>query len=427
MRRWKVWLLKTRSEQYEACKCMNTVNRDNAKALDRYLSPLDAWAIAFGCMVGWGVFAMPGTTFLPIAGPAGTILAMLIGMVIMLIIGDNFAYLMGRSSMTGGVYSYTKEAFGRDHAFLSCWFLCLSYLTIVFLNGAALFFIVRTLFSDVSQNGLHYAIAGNTIYLSETIISVLVIVGVGTLFVWAKPLLQRLHTVLSVVLLAGTVVTAAFCLPYAFSSGAVRSFGIQGLNRGYAVFSLVIIAPWAFVGFEVTAFDAAHFAFPMTKSRRIILLSIIVAAVAYISMSLISVASIPDGFPSWQAYLSNLEDVKGIASVPTFYAAKSIMGTAGLSVMTITAVAAILTGIIGGYRATIRVLSTMAEDRTLSEKFSKTTYSIIFIMVLSILLSLLGRNTLSWFVDITSFGAIVGFGYTSAAARRNVCCWWRII
>ncbi len=86
--------------------------------------------------------------------------------------------------------------------------------------------------------------------------------------------------------------------------------------------------------------------------------------------------------------------------------------------MIITAVAAILTGIIGGYRATTRVLSTMAEDRILSEKFSKTTYTIVFIMALSILLSLLGRNTLNWFVDLTSFGAIVGFGYTSAAAYK---------
>ena len=86
--------------------------------------------------------------------------------------------------------------------------------------------------------------------------------------------------------------------------------------------------------------------------------------------------------------------------------------------MVATAVAAILTGIIGGYRATTRVLSTMAEDHILSEKFSSTSYSILFIMALSILLSLLGRNTLNWFVDLTSFGAIVGFGYTSAAAYK---------
>ncbi len=351
----------------------------NVKALDRYLSPVDVWAMAFGCMVGWGVFAMPGTTFLPIAGPAGTVISMLIGMVIMLVIGSNFAYLMGRSSITGGVYTYTKEAFGRDHAFLSCWFLCLSYLTIVFLNGTALFFIVRTLFADTVQSGFHYTIAGNEIYLGETLVSVLVLAGVGALFIGAKPLLQRLHTVLAIVLFAGIAAAAVFCLPRAVAGGALRDFGIRGLNRGYAVFSLVILAPWAYVGFEITAFDTAHFRFPMKRTKRILVVSILAAAFAYAAMALVGVASVPDGFSSWQEYIAGLDGLKGVVSVPTFYAAKSVMGSAGLTVMTVTAAAAILTGIIGGYRATTRVLSTMAEDRILSEKFSKTSYSILFI------------------------------------------------
>ena len=397
---------------------MDTNNTGAARPLDRYLSVADVWAMAFGCMVGWGVFAMPGTTFLPVAGPAGTVLSILAGMAVMLVIGSNFAYLMGRSPITGGVYSYTKEAFGRDHAFLSCWFLCLSYLTIVFLNGTALFFIVRTLFADVAQSGPHYTVAGNVIYLGETLASVLVLTGVGALFVAAKPMLQRLHTVLAFLLFAGTAVTAAFCVPKALSSGAFRDFGTLGLNRGYAVFSLIILAPWAYVGFEVTAFDTAHFRFPSRKSGKVLAVSIIAAALAYSSMTLVSVASVPDGFASWQEYIAGLDGLKGTASVPTFHAAKSIMGPAGLIIMTVTAAAAILTGIIGGYRATTRVLSTMAEDRILSEKFSKTTYSIVFIMALSVLLSLLGRNTLNWFTDLTSFGAIVGFGYTSAAAYR---------
>ena len=397
---------------------MDTNNPQTPKPLDKYLSVIDVWAMAFGCMVGWGVFAMPGTTFLPVAGPLGTMLSMLIGMVIMLIIANNLSYMMGRSAVTGGVYAYTKEAFGRDHAFLSSWFLCLSYLTIVFLNGTALFFIVRTLFSDAAQSGIHYTVSGHTIYLGETLVSVLVLAGTGILFVAAKPALQRIHTALSIVLFAGIIVTAAFCLPRSFANGALRSFGISGFNKGYAVFSLVILAPWAYVGFEVTVFDTAHFRFPIKRSKKVLFISIIAAAVAYVSMAFVSIASVPDGFSTWQEYLAGLENMRGVASVPTFHAAKAVMGPAGLAVMTLTAVAAILTGIIGGYRATTRVLSTMAEDRILSEKFSKTTYSIVFIMVLSILLSLFGRNTLNWFVDLTSFGAIIGFGYSSAAAWK---------
>ena len=379
------------------------------KPLDRYLSPIDVWGMAFGCMVGWGVFAMPGNTFLPVAGPAGTLIAMMIGMVIMLIIGSNFTYLMGRTSITGGVYSYTKQAFGRDHAFLSSWFLCLSYLTIVFLNGTALFYVIRMLFDDALQIGFH---------LGEAVVSVLVLAAVGILCITAKPALQRFHTVLSILLLLGIIITAVFCLPGAAANGALRSFGISGINKGYSVFSLVILAPWAFVGFEVTSFDTAHFQFPISKSKGLIILSIVVTAFAYASMALVSVAAVPDGFASWQEYIAGLDGLIGIASVPTFYASRSIMGPIGLVIMTLTAAAAILTGIIGGYRATTRVLSTMAEDKILSEKFSKTTYSILFIMVISIVLALLGRNTLNWFVDLTSFGAIVGFGYTSAAAWK---------
>ncbi|MCR5137672.1 MAG: amino acid permease [Oscillospiraceae bacterium] len=388
------------------------------RPLDRYLDPVDVWAISFGCMVGWGVFAMPGTTFLPVAGPAGTLISMLLGMAFMLVIGSNFSYLMGRSAVTGGVYSYTKEAFGRDHAFLCSWFLCLSYLTIVFLNGTALFLIVRTLFADAAQSGFHYTVAGNSIYLGETLVSVLVLAAVGVLFVFAKPMLQHLHTVLALLLLCGIVFTGVFCIPGAIAGGALHSFGIRGVNRGYAVLSLVIMAPWAFVGFEVTAFDTAHFRFPIRRSRGILLSSIVVAAAAYVTMTFVSVCSVPDGFQSWQEYIAGLDGLRGVAGVPTFFAAKSVMGTAGLAVMTVTAVAAILTGIIGGYRATTRVLATMAEDRILSEKFLNTTYSILFILGLSVLLSLLGRNTLIWFVDLTSFGAIVGFGYCSAAAFK---------
>ena len=69
---------------------------EEKKALDRYLSPLDVWSMAFGCMVGWGVLVMPGTTFLPVAGPAGTVIAMVIGIAVMLVVCANMSWLMKR-------------------------------------------------------------------------------------------------------------------------------------------------------------------------------------------------------------------------------------------------------------------------------------------------------------------------------------------
>ena len=80
-------------------------------------------------------------------------------------------------------------------------------------------------------------------------------------------------TVLAISLMAGTIITGAFCVPHAISAGALTSFGIEPINSGYAIFSIVILAPWAFVGFEVTSFDTAHFKFPMKKSKKIVVIS----------------------------------------------------------------------------------------------------------------------------------------------------------
>ncbi len=387
------------------------------KGLDRYLSPIDAWTMSFGVMVGWGAFVMSGTSFLPLAGPLGTIIAMALGTLFVLVIGMNISFLMKRSSRTGGVYSYTKEAFGRDHAFLCAWFLCLSYLTIVFLNASALFIVARTVFGSALQSGAYYLVAGNQVYLGEVITTVLALLAIGVLYIVAKPVFQYVHTVLSLVLVIGAVAVALLCMPHA-SMEAVTSFGITGVRPAYGIFSIVILAPWAFVGFEVITFDTAHFRFDIKKSWPIIFTSVLVAGFVYASMAVVSISAVPDGFSSWAEYIGSLSSQTGVAAVPTFHAAEAILGKAGLVIVVCSALSAILTGIIGGYRATTRVLATMAEDKILSEKFSKTTYSILFIMVLSILISFLGRNTLNWFVDLTAFGAIVSFGYTSAATFK---------
>ncbi|MBQ6472345.1 MAG: amino acid permease [Victivallales bacterium] len=385
---------------------------------ERSLSTLDVWAMAFGCMVGWGAFVVPGSTFLPVAGPMGTIISLAIGLVIMLIVGSSVSFLMTHSPRTGGLYSYARNALGRDHAFLCSWFLCLSYLTVVFLNGTALFLVVQVLLGDVVHQGYYYTIAGKPVHLYEILLSVGALAGVGSLFLVAKSLLRRLATVLAVILLAGMVATTAFCLPHADWRGVICSFGYQNVNRGFAIFSLVILAPWAFVGFEVPSFDTANFGFPVGRTRRVIFCAIVFAALSYASMTLVSVSAIPDGYGSWSAYIADLDNLKGIISLPTFYAAQTKMGTPGLVIIGITAVAAILTGIIGAYRAIVNLLATMAEDKIISNKFSKSEYCIFFVIILSVLISLFGRNTLNWFIDLTAFGAIVAYGYTSAASYK---------
>ena len=44
------------------------MNEKNTSVIGHYLSPLQVWALSFGCAVGWGSFVMAVTKFLPLAG-----------------------------------------------------------------------------------------------------------------------------------------------------------------------------------------------------------------------------------------------------------------------------------------------------------------------------------------------------------------------
>ena len=59
----------------------SNIGNKNGGCGNAYLSPLAVIALSFGYAVGWGAFVLPGTMFLPNAGPAGTIIGFLIGTV----------------------------------------------------------------------------------------------------------------------------------------------------------------------------------------------------------------------------------------------------------------------------------------------------------------------------------------------------------
>ena len=140
--------------------------------LKKQLSPLNVWALALGCIIGWGAFVMPGNTFLRNAGPLGTAIAMGIAALIMIIIAFNYHFMINRYPVAGGEFTYTQQAFGEKHAFICSWFLGLSYLAIVPLNATALALIGRNLMNNVFQVGFHYSVAGYDVFLGEIILAV---------------------------------------------------------------------------------------------------------------------------------------------------------------------------------------------------------------------------------------------------------------
>ena len=92
--------------------------------LSAYLSPVAVLALSFGYAVGWGAFVLPGTIFLPSAGPAGTLVGIAAGALAMVVFALNYHRLAVRSPGPGGAQAFVTKAFGADHGFLVGWLSC---------------------------------------------------------------------------------------------------------------------------------------------------------------------------------------------------------------------------------------------------------------------------------------------------------------
>ncbi|MER2139694.1 MAG: APC family permease, partial [Succiniclasticum sp.] len=64
--------------------------KERKEGLEPYLSPIGAWSLAVGTAIGWGSFVFTSNFYLQEAGPLGSVLGMLAGMVVMLFISRNY-------------------------------------------------------------------------------------------------------------------------------------------------------------------------------------------------------------------------------------------------------------------------------------------------------------------------------------------------
>ena len=397
---------------------------ENQRKGKAYLTPLGAWALAFGCSVGWGAFVMPGTTFLPVAGPIGTALGIGLGALVMLLLGANYHYLMNRYPGCGGAYTYTKRCFGYDHGFVSAWFLIITYVAIIWANATALPLIVRTLLGPVFQFGFHYVIAGYHVYMGEILLSVGALLIAALLCLYRK-LAERTQIVMAVLLFGGVVACFAAAASKGSTSGAFTPAYSPAHSAFGGVFTIFALAPWAFVGFESISHSTEEVRFPLKRSFGILSIAVITAGLAYILLSLLAVTALPEGCSSWVDYLSKLGEFTGVSSQPTFFAAHSALGGLGSTVLGVAALCAIFTGLIGNYIALSRLLKSIADDGMLGgwvgrlDKNNVPRNAILSILVVSMVLPFFGRTAISWIVDVTTVGATIAYAYTSAAAWKS--------
>ena len=399
--------------------------------LEKKLSPINVWALALGCIIGWGAFVMPGNTFLGKAGPLGTAIAMGIATLIMIVIAFNYNFMINKFPVAGGEFTYTQKAFGSNHAFVCSWFLGLSYLCIVPLNGTALALIGRNLMHNVFQVGFHYTVAGYDIYLGEIILALVALGLIAFLSIKGVKFAGVFQTLLVFCLVGGVLIVALAALisdkaSFSNLSPAFYENSTTGASGGIGgILAVVAVAPWAFVGFDTIPQAAEEFKFSPKKTKTIMVISILFGGLVYIVLNTVTAMVVPEGYGSWVEYIDDLPNLSGLMALPTFYAAKTLLGTAGVVFLGVAVLAAILSGIVGFYMATSRLLYSMAKENVipawfgvLHPEYKTPRNAILFIMVIAMIAPFFGRTALGWIVDMSSLGAAIGYGYTSLAATK---------
>ena len=393
--------------------------------LTPYLSPLAVWALSFGCAVGWGSLVMPGTTFLPVAGPLGTALGMLLGALVMLVIGACYHYLMQRHPDAGGAYSYAKRLCSFDHGFLCAWFLILSYVAIIWANATALALIGRNFLGGIFKAGFRYTLAGYDVYAGEVAlcVGVLAVVGAGCCL-GRKTLAARAQTVLSLLLMGGILVALAAVLGRRGGFDGVFSPAFAPGKGGVAqVFCILALAPWAFVGFESVSHSTEGFHFPRSRAFGIMAAALGCGFVAYAGLTVVAACARPEGFADWPSYVAALPNLPGQEGLPVFYAVESALGRPGFVLLGVTTTAAVLTALIGYIVAASRLMHALAHDGILPAWFGALTpdgtprNAQFFLVAASCAVLFVGRTAIGWIVEVTTIGACIVYGYV------GICTW----
>ncbi len=405
-----------------------TLGAEKVPGLKSYLSPVGAWALSIGCAVGWGAFAMPGTQFLPAAGPLGTTIGFIIGSLIMLVIAANYHYMMKCYSFAGGTYTYSKKMFNSDHGFFSAWFMILAYITILWANLSALPLIGRNIFGGALKIGYMYSIADYDIYFGEVAFELIILVFTGAVCMYSKKLSGIVQTLFAMLLVAGVVV--CFCVGLSGGNAGAEAKSVPMFSDSEGIPSqiagIIALTPWAFIGFESVSHSAQEFKFTVRRSFVVMAAGIAASCFCYVLLTWTAITSLPEGCSDWTQYIAALGSYEGHQSMPVVNAMYTAAGNNGLLLLMITLLAAVLTGMVGSSIAAGRLIYSMSEDDILPKNLGKLSKkgntpknAIMLITLISCVIPFLGRTATGWVVDIMSFAATIAYGYTSVCAVRK--------
>lgn len=378
---------------------------------DKVMGAWDILVIAFGAMIGWGWVINSGD-WITTAGFMGSIIAMLIGGVMVFFVGLTYAELTSAMPQCGGEHVFSYRAMGPTGSFVCTWMIILGYVATSAFEATALPTVITYLFPEFNQVYL-YSIAGKDIYLTTILLGV----GVAVLITFINIIGAKTAAILQTVLTAIIAIAGILLVVGSAINGDGANITGQMWESGtgttlVSVFKVACMTPFLFIGFDVIPQAAEEINVPYKKIGKIMLLSIFLAVAWYLLIIFAVCYIMPQS-----AIAQEMSSQNGLVSAKAIEIAfrSPLMG----KVLIIGGLCGIITSwnsfLMGGSRA----LYSMGESLMIPKMFGKLgkhktpEAAIILCGIACVVAPFFGRGVLVWLVDAASFGCVIAYMFVS--------------
>lgn len=378
---------------------------------DKVMGGWDILVIAFGAMIGWGWVINSGD-WITTAGFMGSIIAMLIGGLMVIFVGLTYAELTSAMPQCGGEHVFSYRAMGPTGSFICTWMIILGYVATSAFEATALPTVITYLFPEFNQVYL-YTIAGKDIYLTTIILGVGVAIFITYINMKGAKTAAILQTVLTAIIaIAGIMLVVGSAVNGTGSNITSQMWESNAGSTVGSVFKVACMTPFLFIGFDVIPQAAEEINVPYKKIGGIMLLSIFLAVAWYLLIIFAVCYIMPQS-----AIAEEMASQNGLVSVKAIELAfhSPLMG----KVLIIGGLCGIITSwnsfLMGGSRA----LYSMGECLMIPGKFgelgkNKTPEAAIILCGIACCIApFFGRGVLVWLVDAASFGCVIAYMFVS--------------
>lgn len=370
---------------------------DNRNSLSKVLGRTDILAIGFGTIVGWS-WVMLATTWLTQAGFWGTIIAFIIGALIIMGVGATYGELTSALPLAGGELVYIYRAMGGKAAWVVGWVMAFAYLGVAAWEGIALATALDSIL-PIGQFVPLWDIAGYTVHLSWAIVGMLGAVVMLLLNLFAT----RPAIIFQVMATAAVVMIALLLFFGGVTFGGVENIGesFHSINGFVYVFLMI---PSMLIGFDVIPQSAEEMNIPPRGIGKMVLVCITFSVVWYLVIIIGLALSAPVEV--------RMSGIIPAADVISYAYGDSTFG----KILIMGGILGIMTSWNGFFMGATRLIFAMGRAKMLPELFGRVHYkyrtpwaATILVGGVCIVAPLLGRNALIWFVDTSAFSSLFAY------------------